>query len=345
LNMPKASRFAEAFIPNPKVRLYDQCREVLRFHHYALRTEEAYLQWIRRYLKFHRSADWTGPQQGWRHPKEMGSAEVREFLTHLALRSDVAASTQNQALNALVFLYEQVLQSPLGDLSEAARVTRPPRLPAVLTHEETQRVLAALKPGTNGLIIRLLYGTGMRLMECLRLRIKDVDFARGRIIVREGKGAKDRVTMLPDKLKLELQRHLERVKLLHEQDVAEGFGGVYLPHALARKYPNAERDWSWQWVFPAARRSNDPRSDAVRRHHVHELSVQREMKEAVGLAKLSKPATCHTLRHSFATHLLEAGYDIRTVQELLGHEDVATTQIYTHVMNKPGIGVRSPLDR
>ena len=343
--MPKASRFAEAFIPNPKVRLYDQCREVLRFHHYALRTEEAYLQWIRRYLKFHRSADWTGPQQGWRHPKEMGSAEVREFLTHLALRSDVAASTQNQALNALVFLYEQVLQSPLGDLSETARVTRPPRLPAVLTHEETQRVLAALKPGTNGLIIRLLYGTGMRLMECLRLRIKDVDFARGRIIVREGKGDKDRVTMLPDKLKLELQRHLERVKLLHEQDVAEGFGGVYLPHALARKYPNAEREWGWQWVFPAARRSNDPRSDAVRRHHVHELSVQREMKEAVGLAKLSKPATCHTLRHSFATHLLEAGYDIRTIQELLGHEDVATTQVYTHVMNKPGIGVRSPLDR
>ena len=343
--MPKASRFAEAFIPNPKVRLYDQCREVLRFHHYALRTEEAYLQWIRRYLKFHRSADWTGPQQGWRHPKEMGSAEVREFLTHLALRSDVAASTQNQALNALVFLYEQVLQSPLGDLSEAARVTRPPRLPAVLTHEETQRVLAALKPGTNGLIIRLLYGTGMRLMECLRLRIKDVDFARGRIIVREGKGDKDRVTMLPDKLKLELQRHLERVKLLHEQDVAEGFGGVYLPHALARKYPNAEREWGWQWVFPSARRSNDPRSDAVRRHHVHELSVQREMKEAVGLAKLSKPATCHTLRHSFATHLLEAGYDIRTIQELLGHEDVATTQVYTHVMNKPGIGVRSPLDR
>jgi integron integrase len=331
-------------IPNPKDRLFDQCREVLRFHHYALRTEEAYLQWIRRYLKFHRSADRTGPQQGWRHPKEMGSGQVREFLTHLALNSDVAASTQNQALNALVFLYEQVLQSPLGDLSETARVTRPPRLPAVLTHEETQQVLAALKPGTCGLIIRLLYGTGMRLMECLRLRVKDVDFTGGRIVVREGKGDKDRVTMLPDKLKLELQRHLERVKLLHEQDVAEGFGGVYLPHALARKYPNAEREWGWQWVFPSARRSSDPRSNAVRRHHVHELSVQREMKEAVRLAKLPKPATCHTLRHSFATHLLEAGYDIRTIQELLGHENVATTQIYTHVMNKPGIGVRSPLD-
>ncbi len=331
-------------ISAPKAGLFNQCREVLRFHHYALRTEEAYLQWIRRYLKFHRGAERAGPRQGWRHPREMGAGEVREFLTHLAVRADVAASTQNQALNALVFLYEQVLQMPLGDLGEVARVTRPPRLPAVLTAEEARRVLAALKPGTASLIVRLLYGTGMRLLEALRLRVKDVDFERNQLTVREGKGDKDRVTMLPEKLKGELQAHFERVKLLHEQDLAEGFGRVYLPHALARKYPKADRQWGWQWVFPSARRSKDPRSGVERRHHTHELVVQRAMNSAVQLAKLAKPATCHTLRHSFATRLLETGYDIRTVQELLGHKDVATTQIYTHVMQKPGIGVRSPLD-
>ena len=259
------------FVPNPKARLFDQVREVMRFHHYALRTEEAYLQWIRRFLVFHRtrsapdSSSAGGEPGSWRHPREMGAAEVEAFLSHLAVAGDVAASTQNQALNALVFLYEQVLQRSLGELGEFARVTRPARLPAVLTPEEMQRVLAALKPGTNGLIIRLLYGTGMRLMECLRLRVKDVDFARGQIVVREGKGDKDRVTMLPERLKQELQRHLERVKLLHEQDVAEGFGSVYLPHALARKYPNADREWGWQWVFPSARRSSDPRSQAVSR--------------------------------------------------------------------------------
>ncbi len=330
--------------PNPKTRLFDQVREVMRFHHYSLRTEEAYLQWIRRYLKFHRSADRTGPQQGWRHPNTLGPAEVREFLTHLAVKADVAASTQNQALNALVFLYGQVLQSPLGDLGEIARVTRPARLPAVLTQEETRRVLAALKPGTAGLIVRLLYGTGMRVLEALRLRVKDLDFERNQIVIREGKGDKDRMTMLPDKLKLELQQHVTRVALLHQQDLAEGLGQVYLPHALARKYPNADREWGWQWVFPAAGKSKDPRSGIVRRHHANEASVQRAMKTAVRLAKVAKPATPHTLRHSFATHLLEKGYDIRTVQELLGHQSVETTQIYTHVMQKPGIGVRSPLD-
>lgn len=331
-------------VPNPKARLLDQVREVMRFHHYALRTEKAYWQWIRRYLAFHRRKDRCGPDRGWRHPMEMGAREVAAFLAHLAVAGNVAASTQNQALNALVFLYEQVLNQSLGDLGDFARVKRPARLPAVLTKEETQRVLAALKPGTAGLIVRLLYETGMRLMEALRLRVKDLEFARGQLVVREGKGDKDRVTMLPDKLKPELQQHLERVKLLHEQEVAEGFGRVYLPHALARKYPNADREWGWQWVFPAAKRSKDPRGGMVRRHHAHELSVQRAMKEAVRLAKLCRPATCHTLRHCFATHLLENGYDIRTVQELLGHDSVETTQIYTHVMQKPGLGVKSPLD-
>ena len=335
----------ELLTPNPKAPLREQVREVLRFHHYALRTEKAYWQWIRRYLAFHRLADHSGPHQGWRHPRELGATEVTQFLTHLALVGNVAASTQNQALNALVFLYEQVLQQPLENLGDFARVNRPARLPVVLTPAETHRVLAALKPGTGALIIRLLYGTGMRLMECLRLRVKDVDFARGRIVVRGGKGDKDRETVFPEALRSGLEQHLQRVKLLHEKDLAEGYGVVYLPHALARKYPNAAREWIWQYVFPAAGRSKDPRTGKVRRHHVNELAVQRIMKEAVRLAKLKKLATCHTLRHSFATHLLEDKYDIRTVQELLGHKDLATTQIYTHVMKRPRLGVKSPLDK
>ena len=350
--MAKASQTTGAvLIPNPKARLFDQVREVLRFHHYSLRTEEAYLQWIKRFLVFHRGPPGSGAHgvsrpanAGWRHPREMGAAEVRQFLTHLAAGLDVAASTQNQALNALVFLYGRVLQTPVGDLGEVEHAKRPARLPTVLTQEETRRVLGALRPGTAGLIVRLLYGTGMRLMEALRLRVKDVELAGGRIVVREGKGDKDRMTMLPESLRTAIMEHLKRVKLLHEEDLAAGFGRVLLPHALARKYPNADREWGWQWVFPAARRSKDPRSDAVRRHHVHELAVQRAMKAAVRLVRLTKPASCHTLRHSFATHLLEAGYDIRTVQDLLGHKDVATTQLYTHVMQKPGLGVRSPLD-
>jgi integron integrase len=337
-------RFRSLLLPNPKARLFDQVREVMRFHHYSLRTERTYLQWMRRFLVFHRLPERAGPQEGWRHPSELGAAEVAAFLSHLAATRDVAASTQNQALNALVFLYQQVLQRPLGDLGEYARVNRPARLPQVLSQEQTQRVLAALKAGTTSLIIRLLYGTGLRVMECLRLRVKDLDFARGQIVVRAGKGDKDRVTMLPEKLKEELQEHLKRVKLLHERDVVEGFGRVLLPHALARKYPNADREWGWQWVFPSARRSRDPRSGEVRRHHANELAVQRAMKAAVRLAGVPPPASCHTLRHSFATHLLERGYDIRTVQELLGHQSVLTTQLYTHVMNRPGLGVRSPLD-
>jgi integron integrase len=343
-------------IANPKARLFDQVREVMRFHHYSFRTEKAYLQWIRRYLVFQRAPPHLTPalsppsegaerEKRWRHPREMGGPEVVQFLTHLAVAGNVAASTQNQALNALVFLYEQVLQKPLGELGEFARVNRPARLPEVLTQEQTQRVLTALRPGTTALIVRLLYGTGLRLIEALRLRVKDVDFERGRIVVREGKGDKDRETMLPNRLKAELQAHLERVKLLHEQDLAEGFGQVMLPQALAHQYPNADREWAWQWVFPSARRSKDPRSAMVRRHHANELAVQRAMKAAVRLAKLPKRATCHTLRHCFATHLLESGYDIRTVQELLGHKDVSTTMIYLHVMHKPGIGVRSPLDQ
>jgi len=293
---------------------------------------------------FHRGKDDGAPARGWRHPREMGAAEVATFLAHLAVAGNVAASTQNQALNALVFLYENVLHIELGDIGKFARAERPARLPEVLTREETQRVLAALKPGTTSLIIRLLYGSGMRVLESLRLRVKDLDFARGRIIVREGKGDKDRITILPDSLKAELKAHLERVRLLHEKDLAEGFGRVMLPHALARKYPNADREWAWQWVFPSANRSRDPRSGVQRRHHASELPVQRAMKVAVRFAGLSKRATCHTLRHCFATHLLENGYDIRTVQDLLGHEDVATTMIYTHVMQKPGLGVKSPLD-
>jgi integron integrase len=366
LQMAKASDPDRALlVPNPKARLFDQAREVMRFHHYSIRTEKTYIQWIRRFLAFHRiptgasgqsagqedgtalTGSGAGPSRtgGWRHPRDMGSAEVTAFLTHLAVNRNVAASTQNQALNALVFLYQQVLQTPLGDLGEFARVNRPARLPGVLTREETRRVLTALKSGTAALIIRLLYGTGMRLMEGLRLRVKDLDFDRGQVVVREGKGDKDRVTMLPQSLVNELQAHLKRVRLLHEKDLAEGFGSVQLPHALERKYPAAGRDWVWQWAFPSARRSVDPRSGIERRHHANELAVQRTMKSAVRLAGLMKPATCHTLRHSFATHLLEDGYDIRTVQELLGHEDISTTMIYLHVMKKPGIGVRSPLDQ
>ena len=383
--MAKASVSPKGLLtPNPKARLRDQVREVLRFHHYALRTEKAYWQWIRRYLVFCRDHPHltsasallrrdepalSPPSEGaerekrWRHPKEMGAPEVAQFLAHLAVAGNVAASTQNQALNALVLLYEQVLHQPLGDLGEFARVSRPPRLPVVLTQEETKQVLAALKPGTGSLIIRLLYGSGMRLIECLRLRVKDVDFATGRITVREGKGDKDRMTMVPDALREELQQHLVRVKLLHETDLAEGFGQVYLPHALARKWPKADREWGWQYVFPAAGRSKDPRASRSstphpgplpgrggegeaqwRRHHVNELAIQRAMKQAVRLARLKKPATCHTLRHCFATHLLENKTDIRTVQDLLGHEDISTTMIYLHVMQKPGIGVKSPLD-
>jgi len=273
----------------------------------------------------------------------MGAAEVRKFLTHLAVNRGVAASTQNQALNAIVFMYREVLRREPGEFGEFQHAKRPKRLPTVLTKAEVQRVLAHFD-GTHGLMARLLYGTGMRLMECVRLRIKDVDFARATITVRSGKGDKDRATMLPEAVRQPLQEHIDRLQVLYEQDRAANVPGVELPHAFAVKSPHAGISWPWQWVFPARNLSRDPRSGIVRRHHVLEDGLQRAMKQAVRLAEISKPASCHTLRHSFATHLLETGTDIRSVQDLLGHSDVSTTMIYTHVMIKPGLGVRSPLD-
>lgn len=314
-------------------RLLDQVRGKIRLKHYSLRTEQAYSDWIRRFIHFH----------GKRHPREMGAAEVESFLTHLAVVGKVAASTQNQAKSALLFLYKEVLESELPWLDNVEQAKAPKRLPVVLTRAEVQALLTRLE-GTHWLLASLLYGAGLRLMECLRLRVKDVDFARKEILVRDGKGFKDRVTMLPVALIEPLRTHLERVRELHRQDLADGYGAVYLPYALERKYPNAAREWAWQYVFPSAKRSVDPRSGETRRHHVQDQALQRAVKQAVRDADLAKPATPHTLRHSFATHLLEGGYDIRTVQELLGHSDVSTTMIYTHVLNKGGHGVLSPLD-
>ena len=328
-----ASKPREGFIPNPKLKLLDQVSEVMRFKHYSIRTETTYRQWIKRFILFH----------GKRHPREMGAAEVSRFLSHLAVTGHVAASTQNQAFNALLFLYREVLHQEMGQLEEVERAQRPQRLPVVLTKAEVDAVLAGIS-GTHQLMAKLLYGTGMRLMECVRLRVKDVDFAQNQVVVREGKGFKDRVTMLPESLKAPLNEHLARVKLLHQRDLETGGGRVYLPYALSQKYPSADREWGWQYVFPAAGLSRDPRSGEVRRHHANEQGLQRAVKDAVRLAGIAKPASCHSLRHSFATRLLENGYDIRTVQELLGHASVLTTQIYTHVMAKPGLGVRSPLD-
>ncbi len=340
---------AALVMANPKSKLLDQLKEVLRVKHYSLRTEEAYSQWVRRYLIFCRDyrgesghrPDATGGQ--WIHPRELGAADVVAFLNHLANVENVAAATQNQALNAISFLYTQVLRIELGDLGEIMAACKRRRIPVVLSKEETQRLLAALE-GSARLMAQVLYGTGLRLLELLRLRIQDIDFDRNQIVVRGGKGDKDRVTVLPESLRTALMEHLKRTKLLWEQDLREGFGEVYLPEGLARKYPKAAREWGWQWVFPSRARSRDPRSGKERRHHVQETGLQRAVKAGLQLSGITKRASCHTLRHSFATHLLENGYDIRTVQDLLGHKDVATTQIYTHVMQKPGIGVRSPLD-
>lgn len=314
-------------------RFLDRLRESLRVRHYSLRTEDAYLDWVRRFILFH----------GKRHPKDMGAPEVQAFLSHLAVDRRVSPSTQNQAKAALLFLYRHLLEVDLPWLGEVVQARRQPRLPVVLTPGEVRAVLDQMEGGM-ALVAQVLYGTGMRLMEGLRLRVKDVEFERREIVVRDGKGGKDRVTMLPDRLTAPLREHLERVRALHDRDLAEGFGEVGLPDALAEKTRTAPRAWGWQWVFPSAQRSVDPRSGLVRRHHLHPESVQKAVRLAARAAELVKPVTPHVLRHSFATHLLAAGHDIRTVQELLGHKDVATTMIYTHVLNRGGRGVASPLD-
>ena len=315
-------------------RLLDEMRARMRRLGLSLRTEEAYVGWVRRFIL----------ANGKRHPRGMGASEVEAFLTGLATRGQVAASTQNQALAALLFLYREVLGIELPWLDNIRRAKKPQRLPIVLTREEVAAMLGQMS-GVTWLMAGLLYGAGLRLMECVRLRVQDVDFARREIVVRQGKGGKDRRTMLPALVADALQGQLAETRRLHERDLDAGFGAVWLPHALDRKYPNAAREWAWQYVFPAGTRSTDPRSGVERRHHLDETVLQRAVKAAVRRADIAKPATCHALRHSFATHLLEAGSDIRTVQELLGHADVSTTQIYTHVLNRGGQGVLSPLDR
>ncbi len=304
----------EIFREERPKKLLDQVSDTIRLKHYSIRTEEAYVGWIRRFILFHHK----------RHPKEMGGAEVETFLTHLAVEGQVAASTQNQALSALLFLYREVLRQDLDYPIAAVRAKQPQHLPAVLTQDEARRVLAQLS-GLHLLMAKLLYGSGLRLMECLRLRVKDLDFPRHAVIVRDGKGEEDRVTILPDTLIEPLREHLQRIKRLHEEDLARGNGSVYLPYALERKYPNASREWIWQYVFPSDQLSKDPRSDAVRRHHLDESGLQKAVRAATRAAGIDKRITCHTFRHSFATHLLENHYDIRTVQELLGHKDVKTT--------------------
>ncbi len=320
--------------PTKPPRLLDQVRRRARAQHFSLSTEKSYVSWIRRYILYH----------GKRHPKEMAEPEINAFLSHLAADRHVSASTQNQALSALLFLYRAVLKKELGDFGDLIRAKRRRKVPVVLTRTEVQSVFVAIDNDDDRLILHLLYGTGMRLREGLRLRVKDVDFSYNQITIRDGKGFKDRVTMLPELVKPPLAQHLKKVRSLHQQDLKQGRGRVYLPYALSRKYPSAPAEWGWQFVFPAPNFSRDPRSGIIRRHHRHERALQRSFKRAVKKARIVKHASIHTLRHSFATHLLHSGKDIRTVQELLGHKDVKTTEIYTHVLNRGGKGVQSPLD-
>ena len=318
---------------NPPKNLLDRVRQSIRLKNYSIRTEQAYVSWVRRFILFHDK----------RHPRQMGSAEVERFLSHLAVERNVSASTQNQALSALLFLYREVLKKELEYPIDSIRAKRPKRLPTVMTKQEVRNVIGRMT-GKNQVMAKLLYGSGLRLMECVRLRVQDLDFGQRQIIVREGKGGKDRATVLPDSLIDLLKRHLRHVKLVHEDDIADGHGGVYLPNALETKYPNAHREWIWQYVFPAAKLSMDPRGGILRRHHADPSGLQRAVKKAARSTGIEKRVSCHTFRHSFATHLLENGYDIRTVQELLGHKHVSTTMIYTHVLRRGGRGVRSPLD-
>ena len=322
-----------AMTPTPPPKLLDILREEIRARHYSPRTEKAYVQWAERFIRFHRM----------RHPAEMGADEINAFISSLAVRDGVSASTQTQALSALLFLYRYVLGYDVGEMNGLVRAKPSEHLPVVMTHAEVRRVLAELE-GQYWLMASLMYGCGLRLSECLRLRVQDIDFGANEVLVRQGKGAKDRVTMLPQSLKAPLRMQLRQAKAVHQRDLADGWGRVALPGALDRKYPNASTDWRWQWVFPQERRWHNRRTGEQGRHHVHPTSLQRAVKEAVARAGVQKNVGCHTFRHTFATHLLESGYDIRTIQELLGHKDVRTTMIYTHVLNRGGCGVRSPLD-
>jgi integron integrase len=317
----------------PGKKLLDQMRDALRTQHYSYRTENTYVEWAKRFILFHNK----------RHPRDMGVVEVQAFITHLATQRKVAASTQNQALSAVLFLYREVLGQPLNNVT-AVRPQKPERLPTVLSKNEVFRVINALT-GVHQLMAKILYGSGLRLVECIRLRVKDIDFEQQYLMVRDGKGEKDRVTMLPESLIAPLREHLARVQQIHQQDLKKGHGAVYLPYSLEKKYPNAPREWAWQYVFPAKGISLDPRSNVLRRHHADESGLQKAVRAAARLADLANNrVSCHTFRHSFATHLLQSGYDIRTVQELLGHKDVKTTMIYTHVLQRGGLAVRSPLD-
>lgn len=314
------------------IPLLDQVRIAIRLRHYSIRTEHSYVDWTKRFILFHNK----------KHPKQMGEDEVRLFLTHLALDKNVAPNTQNQALNSLIFLYKHVLYQPLGEIKGIVRAKKKQKLPVVLDVSEVKKLLSNLE-GNYWLAACLMYGSGLRLMECVRLRVQHLDFKHCAIYIIDGKGSKDRIVTMPENLIVLLKRHLETVKNIHEKDIFDGYGKVYLPHALDKKYPTAASSWGWQYVFPAANRSVDPRTDITRRHHMDERTLQNKVKLAVRKAGIQKPASCHTLRHSFATHLLERGMDIRTVQEQLGHKDVRTTQIYTHVLNRGGNAVISPL--